>query len=545
MVSDRLGVPDRLGWACAVGELCGSAADPAREDLDVPGLVGIPGHADVQRAVVAEDARGDAGVPRHRDERVHRQHVPSAEVHRELRTGHVGRQGVHEPRRRAAADCADGQILDSRGHGPVHEPQQCRCHGRGARPTTVGHGRPDGREPVHRVGDPDRQVAQHPADPVLRTAVARRTQGHRDEVAHHATLQRLPPMGEQIPEPSRDAGQQDVVDSRAQHASGGPDLHQGDVDRGPDAAGAHGSGQGAGRVREQGAHGGDEVRECPADGEQGILETVPCPAESLGCGGLRRVNLRFGGTGALPRRRGGPGKDRIGQGPTPVGCTVEPVAEEDQGAHPIGDRVVHPPDQRPTVLESVDDPHVPQGLVRRQWLLHDVPDGAVETGMRAGRRRIDVVQVRREVRVPRLDPHRAAHAQTAIIEILVQPRHLIQSVSDQCEQLVVRGCGNLRHSDRADGDRRPLALHLQPDEVEGVESLATIGHAPHAPARGGSPPDPADPTRRTRADGHDPADTTRRPGPAPPVPCPPALGCARRCGRVPACGNGTGSPSLC
>jgi hypothetical protein len=92
------------------------------------------------------------------------------------------------------------------------------------------------------------------------------------------------------------------------------------------------------------------------------------------------------------------------------------VTEEDQGPHAIGDRMVYPPHQGPAVLELVDDPHVPERPIRWQWLLHDVADGGVETGMGAGRRGIDVVQVRREVGGVALDPARASKADPSIVE---------------------------------------------------------------------------------------------------------------------------------
>ena len=101
--------------------------------------------------------------------------------------------------------------------------------------------------------------------------------------------------------------------------------------------------------------------------------------------------------------------------------------------------------------------------------------------MAAGRGRIHVVQVPREVRVCGLDPDRSAEPGAASIEVLVEPGHPVQPAGDHREQLVVRGSGAHGHSDGADRNRRPIPLHLQPDEVEGVESVSAIGHDPMVP----------------------------------------------------------------
>ena len=174
-------------------------------------------------------------------------------------------------------------------------------------------------------------------------------------------------------------------------------------------------------------------------------------------------------------------QEGVGEGLPPVRLNVEPVTQEDQGPDPVRDRVVHPPDQGPAIPEPVDDPHVPQRQIRRQWLLHDMADGGVKAGLVAGRGRIDMVQVPREIRVRGLDPDRSAKPDAASIEVLMEPGHPIQPLGDHREQLVVRGRGALGHSDGADRDRRPLPLHLQPDEVEGVESVSAIGHGPMVP----------------------------------------------------------------
>ena len=108
-------------------------------------------------------------------------------------------------------------------------------------------------------------------------------------------------------------------------------------------------------------------------------------------------------------------------------------------------------------------------------------DGGVKAGLVAGRGRIDMVQVPREIRVRGLDPDRSAKPDAASIEVLMEPGHPIQPLGDHREQLVVRGRGALGHSDGADRDRRPLPLHLQPDEVEGMESVSAIGHGPMVP----------------------------------------------------------------
>ena len=124
----------------------------------------------------------------------------------------------------------------------------------------------------------------------------------------------------------------------------------------------------------------------------------------------------------------------------------------------------------PALDEPLDDPHVPQGPIRWQRCSMMWPTAASSPEMRPRCRRVKAVQVGREVHVLRLDPLGSAQADTRIGQVLMQAGHPIHSVRDHREQLVIRRRVALRHRDRADRDRRPVALHLQPDEVDGVES---------------------------------------------------------------------------
>ncbi len=101
--------------------------------------------------------------------------------------------------------------------------------------------------------------------------------------------------------------------------------------------------------------------------------------------------------------------------------------------------------------------------------------------MRPARCRIEMVHVIGKLPPLRLDPDRAAQPGALVGETLVQPWHALDPVGEHPVQLVVAGNRTRAHRDRPDRYRRAVPLHLQPEGIDGMQTVRSLGHGAMLP----------------------------------------------------------------
>ena len=103
-----------------------------------------------------------------------------------------------------------------------------------------------------------------------------------------------------------------------------------------------------------------------------------------------------------------------------------------------------------TVLESFDDPHLPERLVAIELLRHDAPDQVAQLPVEARSGERGVPEVVPEVEVRIVDPHRPAELKRHEPNLLPVARHRGQLARDHPREVLGRGWWTLEDGDRPD-----------------------------------------------------------------------------------------------
>ena len=195
------------------------ALDATGQHVDVGGGVVVAGHAEGEPTVVRHDRHPHPHAVEDRDEGEALEHLPARQRQWAPGPGNVGDHGVDRVLRHPPQDLHRGSLGEGEG-ARGREPAQCRQALAGDR--LVGslerlHLVAHRVESLDRVGDRDRQVREDRRHAVVVGVVLRLgAHRHRDQCADHEPGGPLPPAQEQLPQPTGDGGDDDVVDGPAE-----------------------------------------------------------------------------------------------------------------------------------------------------------------------------------------------------------------------------------------------------------------------------------------------------------------------------------------
>jgi hypothetical protein len=180
-------------------------------------------------------------------------------------------------------------------------------------------------------------------------------------------------------------------------------------------------------------------------------------AEHLGVGGLGAWRPAARWVGLLRRVGGGVEQDR---------GYVNPRHAVDQAVVGLRD------DRETVVLETVDEPHLPQRLRAIEALREHAGGEGQELLFRSrgGQRRVADVVV--EVEPGIVDPARPALAEGDEAKLLAKPRDEVQAGLDVGAKVVERGCRALEERGRGHVHVRRASLEVQEGCVEAAEAIA-------------------------------------------------------------------------
>src|SRR5450756_1064556 len=165
-----------------------------------------------------------------------------------------------------------------------------------------------------------------------------------------------------------------------------------------------------------------------------------------------------------------------------LGAVVEQHGQEVGCRDAVDHAVVQLGHDRPVVvLQTLDEPHLPQRPGAVQLLGHQLTNQVAQLLLAAGWRQRGVPDVVRKVEVGVVDPHRPTHLHRDEAHLLPVARHLRQLGLDEAADPVVRRGRTLQYDDRADVHGRGVVLDMQ-------ERGVLRAHSVHQPLLAGSSP---------------------------------------------------------
>ena len=155
-----------------------------------------------------------------------------------------------------------------------------------------------------------------------------------------------------------------------------------------------------------------------------------------------------------------------------VGREVHDDGEQIGARHPVDQRVVRLGQDGPAVvLESLDDPDLPEGLRPIELLGHDPPDELAQLGLAARCRQRGVAQVVLDVEVGIVHPDRPAELEGDEAHLLAVARHQVELGLDHVDHVGERRLGPLEDRHRGDVHVGDVVLDVQERGVQGAQPV--------------------------------------------------------------------------